>query len=345
METFKALLIEEYAPAQWVLVFFLYSFAGWCWEVSVYLVRRHQLINRGFLTGPILPIYGFGALAILLVGVPLKAHLALVALSGMTVATLLEYVTGAAMEALFHVRYWDYSMRWLNIHGYVCLKSMAAWAFFSVMLVDIIHPLVRGYVLMVPNWLVDVLASAFLVLALIDTVIAVRRALDLRVLLESMERYARELEALHGKLDGISDRISEMIRTFALGASVKREEINARLARITEARERVKGMMREKKISLEEGARARFAAFERVLSDIADQIPDTGRLLSEIAAFKARYDSQSSALHAAREHRFKRILPMLRRNPDAVSKRYSASFAALRGESEREEQEKRGKTA
>ena len=61
LEQIKAMLLEEYSVSQWVLLFFLYSFCGWCWEVFLYLVKERRFVNRGFLFGPILPIYGFGA--------------------------------------------------------------------------------------------------------------------------------------------------------------------------------------------------------------------------------------------------------------------------------------------
>ena len=62
----KALLLEEYSVSQWVLLFFFYSFCGYCWEVFLYIVKERRFVNRGFLFGPILPIYGFGAVSILL---------------------------------------------------------------------------------------------------------------------------------------------------------------------------------------------------------------------------------------------------------------------------------------
>ena len=219
----KALLIEEYTAEQWAIVFFMYSFAGWCWEVALSFVKRHRFVNRGFLTGPILPIYGFGALTILVVCVPVKSSVALVAFVGMLAATLLELVTGAAMEALFHVRYWDYTHERFNVHGYICAKAAAVWAVFSSLLVCVVHPFARGYVRMIPTGFSMVLAGSFAAFALADTFVAVRRALDLRALLESMERYAKELEALHGGLDSVSERVSDMIRSFASTVEARHE--------------------------------------------------------------------------------------------------------------------------
>ena len=118
-----------YTAGQWVLLFFFYCFCGWIWESCyVSLCQRHW-VNRGFLHGPLLPIYGSGAVIILLATIPVEQSLVLIYLCGMVAATALEYVTGAVMERLFHVRYWDYSTQKCNLNGYICLTSSLAWGF------------------------------------------------------------------------------------------------------------------------------------------------------------------------------------------------------------------------
>ena len=152
----KALLLEEYSVSQWVLLFFFYSFCGYCWEVFLYIVKERRFVNRGFLFGPILPIYGFGAVSILLTCVPVENSVALVALVGTIAASLLEYITGFAMESLFHVRYWDYSKQPLNLHGYICALSAATWAVFSVLIVSVVNPLVKPFVYKIPLNMADI---------------------------------------------------------------------------------------------------------------------------------------------------------------------------------------------
>ena len=159
LEQIKAMLLEEYSISQWVLLFFLYSFCGWCWEVFLYLVKERRFVNRGFLFGPILPIYGFGAVGILLTCVPVEGNMALVALVGTIAASLLEYVTGFLMESIFHVRYWDYSQRPLNLNGYICALSAATWAVFSVIIVSVVNPFVKNYIYMIPLTMADAAAA------------------------------------------------------------------------------------------------------------------------------------------------------------------------------------------
>ena len=124
--------MHVYTTGQWVLLFFFYCFCGWVWESCYVSICQRRWVNRGFLNGPLLPIYGFGAIIILFATLPVEDNLYLVWLFGMLAATALEYVTGAAMEALFKVRYWDYSKHRFQLNGHICLSSSIAWGFFSI---------------------------------------------------------------------------------------------------------------------------------------------------------------------------------------------------------------------
>ena len=149
-----------YTPAQWTLFFFLYSFLGWIWESGYVSLREKRWMNRGFLNGPLLPIYGFGAVFILLFTLPVAANPLLVFLMGMAGATLMEYVTGSFLENTFHVRYWDYSMYRWNLHGHICLTASLFWGLFSLAQVRLIHPFFSGWVTALPAALALALPAA-----------------------------------------------------------------------------------------------------------------------------------------------------------------------------------------
>ena len=118
--------------------FFIYSFLGWVWE-SVYVsVKKRKLVNRGFINGPFCTIYGAGAVTIYLLLRPLRGNLALLYLGGVLTATVLEYFTGWIMEAVFHTRWWDYSSKKFNLHGYISLASSLLWGVFSILLFKIL---------------------------------------------------------------------------------------------------------------------------------------------------------------------------------------------------------------
>ena len=180
-----------YTTGQWVLLFFFYCFCGWVWESCYVSVCQRRWVNRGFLHGPLLPIYGSGAILILFVTLPAANHLWLVYVLGLVAATALEYVTGAVMERLFGVRYWDYSKHWCNLNGYICLSSSIAWGFFSVLLVRFIHPPVGRLLADVPSFLVDPAALVLTIAFTVDVVRSTQEALDLR---EMLTRLAEENE-------------------------------------------------------------------------------------------------------------------------------------------------------
>ena len=175
--------MHVYTTGQWVLLFFFYCLCGWIWESCyVSLCQRHW-VNRGFLHGPLLPIYGSGAILILLATIPVAEDLRLVWLFGMIAATALEYVTGDVMERIFKVRYWDYSNQKFNLNGHICLTSSVAWGFFSILLVRFIHPPIARLLARVPALCVDPLAILLTAAFTVDAVRSVQAALDLRDLL------------------------------------------------------------------------------------------------------------------------------------------------------------------
>ena len=100
--------MDRYTIFQWLMLFYLYCFFGWCFESTYVSLKQRHFVNRGFMRGPFLPIYGSGAIMMLVVSMPVRDSLVLTYVTGMLGATALEYVTGVAMEALFKVRYWDY---------------------------------------------------------------------------------------------------------------------------------------------------------------------------------------------------------------------------------------------
>ena len=109
-----------YTWIQWAFFFFFYSFFGWCFESAYVSLKQKRLVNRGFIHGPFLPLYGTGGVMMLVVSSPFRDNLLLTFVAGCIGATVLEYVTGVAMEALFKVRYWDYSHKKLNFQGQIC---------------------------------------------------------------------------------------------------------------------------------------------------------------------------------------------------------------------------------
>ena len=173
----KGLDVPPMKPASVLFLFFLYSFAGWIWESCYVSLHTRRWTNRGFLRGPFLPIYGFGALLITALFTPFATHPLLLFLAGMASATVLEYGTGISLERMFHQRYWDYSRFPFQLHGYISLYSSLWWGFSSLVLVRFLHPLATSWVRTLPAGTVILFTSLLLVLESIDLLHSLHRTL------------------------------------------------------------------------------------------------------------------------------------------------------------------------
>ena len=191
----------SYSAAQWLLVFYLYCMLGWCFESTVVSVGQRRLVNRGFLRGPMLPIYGFGAVILLHVSLPLKQHPVWLYLASMIAATVFEYIVGVVMEKIFKVKYWDYSKQPFNLNGYICLTSSLAWGAFSILLVRFLHPPVEDLVLRLPAFLVDPLAFLLTIAVTVDAVRSFQAAMDLREVLTRLTEENEDLRRLAKRVE------------------------------------------------------------------------------------------------------------------------------------------------
>ena len=179
---------------EWLIFFCFYCVFGWCFEsVYVSLVSRRP-VNRGFLKGPWLPLYGSGAVVVLWLTLPFRTHPFMVYLVGALGATALEYVTGEAMVRLFKVRYWDYSNQKFQYKGHICLSSSIVWGFLSLLMVYVVHERVALLVFRIPGEIRLVLAFTVAICMACDTGAAFRRAMDLREVLLQAEQIRMELE-------------------------------------------------------------------------------------------------------------------------------------------------------
>lgn len=123
-----------------VLLFFIYSFVGWLWETVYCSIKAKYFVYRGFLVGPITPIYGFGILGVLYFIEPFQSNLVLLYVLSTALVTILEYLTSFGLEKLFHATWWDYHDVPLNINGRVALPVSLFWGVGCVLIVKVIHP-------------------------------------------------------------------------------------------------------------------------------------------------------------------------------------------------------------
>lgn len=157
---------------KYFLYFIIYSFIGWLMEVVLKSKDEHKFVNRGFLIGPICPIYGFGVLLIILLVGNSKNDLLAVFLKSILVCSVLEYFTSYFMEKLFHARWWDYSKNKYNINGRICLETMLPFGILSTIVIYVVHPLVIKFVSLFSNTLLIILTILFGILFIVDNIVS-----------------------------------------------------------------------------------------------------------------------------------------------------------------------------
>ena len=186
----------------WVI--FIYSFLGWCAEVVFAACRRGIFVNRGFLNGPVCPIYGFGVALVLWLLEPVKSSFLLLFFGSMLLTTALEFIIGFIMESFFHDKWWDYSNNPFNIKGYVCLEFSIIWGLACVLVVDVIHPLVQKLIDAIPVnvgwWLIWIFA----------VIMAVDALITLIELLKLPKRF-KAVEELEKMMTAVSDTVGEKV--------------------------------------------------------------------------------------------------------------------------------------
>lgn len=307
------MMLGLYTLPQWVLLFFSYGFLGWVWESGYVSVRQKHWVNRGFLHGPVIPIYGFGAVAILALCAPVAGSLPMLFFSGMFWATALEYATGWAMERMFHVRYWDYSTERWNLNGYICLMASLCWGVFSVLLLRVIQPPVAGAVTALSGPAAAMLAMALTLAFAADVIASTREALDLRRLLE--------------QLSASREQIARLQRRLEIAGVFLQQDAREALDGLRKEGERAAGV-----VSLRlEAARERRRRMLWQMSRQLEQLRREGKLHPGFAGPDQKaIQRELSAMHRRTDEMYRRAARVLQRNPGSTTSRHPEALEELR---------------
>ena len=294
------LIRQEASPAQWVFYFFVYCFLGWIWESLYVSLHEKHFVNRGFMQGPLLPIYGSGAIMLLALTLPVRGNYVLMTLIGIIGASILEYATGAAMEALFHVRYWDYTGRFLNLNGYICFASTACWGIMTFAVTGFIHPKIVSLTARIPGEILqwsDYVITAF---ACADFAVSFKTAIDFRNVLIRAEKAQEELIVLRRRMDELQKQLAETAtdtvgKAAETAAAAKDKAIGTAIA----AKDMAVGTMEK---AAETAAAARDKAIETALA-AKDKAMDTAAAARGKAAetAAAARDKAAETVAAARD--------------------------------------------
>lgn len=276
----------HYNVYQLLMLFLIYSFLGWCVEVSFVAVTTGRVVNRGFLNGPVCPIYGVGMLGALLLLEPVSGNLVLLFFLGMLLCTLVELIGGWILEKAFHTRWWDYTDKPFNLGGYICLGFSIMWGFAVTFAVRLIHPLIFSLVCWLPHLLGWISIGVLYALFLIDFVLTLITVVGIRKQLGELERVG---QALHTVGDTISDRLGNS----ALAADAKLE--SAKIAgqeRMAESKEKLELARESSQKKLAE-SRERMAEGKEKLGDRINES------LQELQQKKQRLEARQKELSAS----------------------------------------------
>ena len=262
---------------EYICYFIIYAFLGWCTEVAYKAVTVGQFVNRGFLNGPVCPIYGFGMVFVIWALTPVVDNAFLLFAGGFIITTALEWLTGFVLEKLFHAKWWDYSGEPFNINGYVCLKFSILWALACMLIMNVIHPLIAAAVAIVPVFIGKIIAGISLAALAADSVLTVNTVTKLN-------RQLRHLSELGAAMRSISDEIGE--------------NIFESVADINERNERVKALIEEHAREQREKIEKRGEEIRRQIEEHGQEI--TAQIFAQIEAaekIKAEYEKIEQERH------------------------------------------------
>lgn len=183
-----------------ILYFFVYGFLGWCTEVIFAAFKQHRFVNRGFLNGPICPIYGVGVTLVIACLEAFQSNLLLLYISSVILVTVLEGVTGWAMDKLFHNKWWDYSKLPFNIGGYVCLLFSSIWGVACVFIVYFVHPLIHQVLSLIPHTAGIALIAILGIALLSDMIVTTSAIVKFNQYLELLKHITDELHAISNQI-------------------------------------------------------------------------------------------------------------------------------------------------
>ena len=195
---------------QYIFCFFVYAFLGYLCEVVYCSIGQRKLVNRGYLYMPICPIYGCGAVIILLSMLPIAHMWYLVLILGILLTSGLEYLTSYVMELIFHMRWWDYSKRKFNINGRVCLRNSLMFGALVMIVVYGLHPLLYKLMELMGTLPIRITNCVLLTGLIIDFIFSTIKNINIAKVVAKINQLAEEaVDKLKELKENASEKLSE----------------------------------------------------------------------------------------------------------------------------------------
>lgn len=256
------------------LLFIIYSFIGWCMEVTLKLIESKKLVNRGFLIGPYCPIYGYGAILITFllkkyVDDPLTLFIMAILVCG-----VLEYATSYFMEKIFKARWWDYSKNKFNINGRVCLETIIPFGLLGLLIMYVTNPFFLAKLEKLPGFWIDLLFGTFLTIFVIDNIVSTVVISYIKKALKFIGSELDNTEELTKKIMEVLRQKSPLHRRLA-NAYPKLETVKLK---IKEKKEEIKQQVEEQKREIIEKVEEQK---REIREQIAEQKTEIGKIIGE----------------------------------------------------------------
>ena len=300
-----------------ILLFFAYAFLGWCIEVTLKYFQFHRFINRGFLTGPWLPIYGSGA-ALITIAVeglsPLESSIGTTFVISFILCGTIEYMTSFVLEKRFHARWWDYSQKPMNLHGRIWIGNLILFGLGGVLIVELFNPLLSHLSEHMSFRLREILAivlscifaadyvMSHFVLKLVKTGVESSEADDTEAINKEIDLLLRDRSFFHRRF---AEAYPEVIyRTERIAARL--EAIKAETERLRlEAEQHVAEVKHEVKVNLEPTVMVKNTIIEKQ-GALIDLLYREDTASDEMKALKREVEEKQAVLQKRRD-----LLPKL----------------------------------
>lgn len=216
-----------------LMYFIIYSFLGWIMESVVRSVIEKKIINTGFLRGPVCPIYGIGAIIMLIFLERFQDKPIMLFFIAITLLTAWEYLVGVILEKIFKTKYWDYSNQKFNFQGRICLTNSIYWGILGVVFVKFIHPFVEGIIAKIDVNLLYYSITIITIVMIVDLITTVIKIKNIKMTLEKIDKINKE----------IKEKLKE-IRKIKKDAETDKDEIKVKT---TENIQRIVDRLNKKK--------------------------------------------------------------------------------------------------
>ncbi len=203
--------------------FYIYAFIGWCVEVIYHGIMKSEFVNRGFLNGPLCPVYGIGFYGIVALLTPIKDNFAGLFLGSMLITTSIELAAGFVLYKLFGLRWWNYSSNKLNLGGYICLRFSIYWGIAGSFAMLAVHPAVSSFLSLIPAAVKAVTLIILTAVFVLDITATVLTVLKLKEKISLVEEASDELRAvsdrigtrLYGRVEPVVKRTVPVIEGYS----------------------------------------------------------------------------------------------------------------------------------